>query len=110
MDGRAVAAPRPEQRSITGLRELDLHMERRKLWNRGFNSAALKDYEIIVIRRGKQLIEALEARKGAVDISTWLGYFTCVAALGNFLLVSLKLSAGIGLISWEIWRLVEALS
>jgi hypothetical protein len=75
-DGRNVAVPDAADRSLIGLRDWHSHAERRKLWNKGFNTAALKDYEGIVIRRGKQLLDALESRQETVDIATWLGYFT----------------------------------
>jgi cytochrome P450 len=59
-------------------------MRQRKPWNRAFSSAALKDYEVIVAKRTRQLIGCLDdlvhgssRKKGAVlDIGAWLSYFT----------------------------------
>ena len=58
-------------------------MQQRKLWNRAFSSTALKEYEVIVAKRTRQLIHCLENlvhgsdRKGGVvlDVAEWLNYF-----------------------------------
>ena len=59
-------------------------MQQRKLWNRGFSSTALKEYEVIMAKRARQLIDRLEnlvhgsdRNRGVVlDIAAWLNYFT----------------------------------
>jgi cytochrome P450 len=59
-------------------------MQQRKLWNRAFSSTALKEYEVIMAKRIRQLIDCLEDRvhgsdrKGGVvlDMVAWLNYFT----------------------------------
>ncbi len=61
-----------------------LHMHQRKPWNRGFSSAAMKEYEIMVAKRIRQLVGCLEdmvqrpAQKtnAMVDMTRWLKYFT----------------------------------
>jgi hypothetical protein len=59
-------------------------MQQRKPWNQAFSSTALKEYEVIVANRIRQLIGCLEdqvhdsrRKEGAVfDMATWLNYFT----------------------------------
>ena len=61
-----------------------LHMEQRKPWNRAFSSAAMKEYEVIVAKRVRQLVGCLEEliersderASAVVDIARWLKYFT----------------------------------
>ncbi|GBE87050.1 Cytochrome P450 67 [Sparassis crispa] len=62
----------PSLVSITNHAE---HAERRKPWNRAFNSAALKGYEDIIARRATQLVENI-ARRGKVDLGTWFSWFS----------------------------------
>ena len=60
-----------------------LHMQQRKSWNRAFSSTAMKEYEIIVAKRVRQLVGCLEdmiERSGekanaVVDMTLWLKYF-----------------------------------
>lgn len=55
-----------------------LHKQRRKPWDKAFNTASLKDYEEIVANRSKELCDALEQRSGAgevVDLDRWISYF-----------------------------------
>lgn len=73
-----------EKPSLIAQRDPVKHMHQRKPWNRAFSSTALKEYEVILARRSRQLIGCLEnlvcdsARKeGAqVDIAAWLSYFS----------------------------------
>ena len=59
-------------------------MEQRKPWNRAFSSAAMKEYEVIVAKRVRQLVGCLEEliersderASAVVDIARWLKYFT----------------------------------
>jgi hypothetical protein len=61
-----------------------LHAEQRKPWTRAFSSAAMKEYEIIVAKRVRQLVGCLEdliersdgTANAVVDITRWLKYFT----------------------------------
>ena len=59
-------------------------MQQRKPWNRAFSSQALKEYEVIMAKRTRQLIGCLEhlvqgsdQKDGVVlDMAAWLNYFT----------------------------------
>jgi cytochrome P450 len=59
-------------------------MQQRKPWNRAFSSTAVKEYEVIVAKRCRQLIGCLEnlvhgsdRKEGVVlDVAAWLNYFT----------------------------------
>ena len=60
-----------------------LHAEQRKPWNRAFSSTAMKEYEILVAKRVRQLVGCLENMIGrsdekasaVVDMTLWLKYF-----------------------------------
>ncbi|KAI0298930.1 high nitrogen upregulated cytochrome P450 monooxygenase 2 [Russula brevipes] len=75
---------RPGSRSLIAQRDPIKHMRQRKPWNRAFSSAALKDYEVIVAKRARQLIGCLDdlargssRKEGTVlDIGAWMNYFT----------------------------------
>ena len=58
-------------------------MEQRKPWTRAFSSTAMKEYEVLVAKRVRQLVGCLEdtierSDKNAnttVNMSQWLKYF-----------------------------------
>ncbi|KAF7320582.1 hypothetical protein HMN09_00142500 [Mycena chlorophos] len=53
------------------------HANRRRVWNRGMSSAALKDYEVLLQPRLELLMERLDAfakGKQEVDLAQWLSY------------------------------------
>ena len=58
-------------------------MHQRKPWNRAFSSTALKEYEVIVANRARQLLGCIEDRVNGsdkkagveLDIAAWFGYF-----------------------------------
>jgi cytochrome P450 len=53
------------------------HANRRRLWNRGMGSESLQDYDLIIQKRGEQLVERLEGLCGSViDMSAWFAYYT----------------------------------
>ncbi len=60
-----------------------LHMHQRKPWNRAFSSTAMKEYEIVVAKRSRQLVGCLEdmirrsdqKANAMVDMTEWLKYF-----------------------------------
>lgn len=56
------------------------HLQRRKAWNRGFSTAAVKEYEPTAIKRAGELLDALRTagREGAVDLAQWISFFACV--------------------------------
>ena len=74
----------PGTPSLIAQRDPVKHMHQRKPWNRAFSSAALKEYEVIVAKRTRQLIGCLENlvhgsdhKEGAVlNVAAWLNYFT----------------------------------
>jgi len=87
------------------------HLDQRKPWNRAFSSAALKEYEVTVAKRTRQLLGCLEnlalesdRKDGAVlDMAAWFNYFTYVRSnIGYFHSSFLRPSSE--LISWVIWR------
>jgi cytochrome P450 len=52
------------------------HKRRRKTWDRAFSTASIKNYEEIVTRKARELIEQLEKRAGQeIDLSMWMSYF-----------------------------------
>lgn len=53
------------------------HAQRRKQWEHAFTRTALKGYEDIMQRRIAQLLQVLEENEGkALDLKTWISYFT----------------------------------
>ncbi|CZR64603.1 related to pisatin demethylase cytochrome P450 [Phialocephala subalpina] len=57
-------------------RDPAIHAKRRKVWDRAFNSKALKDYENRVVGHADQLVKQLQARSGEpVDGSLWMNFY-----------------------------------
>ncbi|KAH9849213.1 high nitrogen upregulated cytochrome P450 monooxygenase 2 [Lenzites betulinus] len=52
------------------------HQRRRKPWNRAFSVASLREFEPMVARRTRQLVELLSSKKGEVNIAKWFSWFT----------------------------------
>jgi len=58
-------------------------MHQRKPWNRAFSSTALKEYEVILANRARQLLSCLEDRVNGsgqkpgveLDMAAWFSYF-----------------------------------
>ena len=73
----------PGPPSLVTQRDPIKHAHLRKRWNRAFSSVALKEYEVIVAQRIRQLVDCLEdvvhgsdRKEGAVfDIGAWFNYF-----------------------------------
>jgi cytochrome P450 len=69
--------------TLIAQRDPVLHTEQRKSWNRAFSSAAMKEYEIIVAKRVRQLVGCLEVMiersdekaNVEVDMTRWMKYF-----------------------------------
>lgn len=61
----------PNLLAMTG----DAHAHRRRLWNRGMSNDSLKEYEDIISKRARQLVDRLESIKGSIDLAEWLAYF-----------------------------------
>ncbi|KAF8258322.1 high nitrogen upregulated cytochrome P450 monooxygenase 2 [Lactarius quietus] len=79
--------PRWESRGqpmLIAQRDPILHMEQRRSWNRAFSSAGMKEYELIMAKRVKQLVGCLEdiiersdeKATAMVDMAQWLKYFS----------------------------------
>ena len=61
---------------LIGQRDPVEYRRRRKPWDRSFSSAGLKNYEEIVIRRSRELVEQFEKRDGEeIDLSMWMSCF-----------------------------------
>ncbi|KZT66218.1 cytochrome P450 [Daedalea quercina L-15889] len=76
ISGKRGAGAKNNRGNLIGNRYKDRHAEARKTWNRAFTPAALKDYELILVRRVAQLVDELKNRgtAGPVDLSLWLSY------------------------------------
>ena len=71
--------------SLDGIRDMSVHAQRRRTWTRGMNSSAMKYYEGIVKNTTDDLLTALRKREGeSLDISAWMSFFGCVAAVVVF--------------------------
>lgn len=62
---------------LIGVRDGSEHAKRRRTWNRGFNPAAMEEYEPMVHERVLELSEAI-VHRGRVDLSEMFGYFMSV--------------------------------
>jgi cytochrome P450 len=73
----------PGRPSLIDQRDPIEHMNQRKPWNRAFSTAALKEYELYLATRVRQLVGCLEDRingseqkSGVVlDVAAWFSYF-----------------------------------
>jgi cytochrome P450 len=69
--------PEGQPPPLIGLRNPVEHKQRRRLWDRAFNTAAMKNYDEIIIRRVRELINQFEHRAGQeVDLSMWMSFFS----------------------------------
>ncbi len=66
---------------MVGIMDVNEHLRRRRAWNRGLGPAALKEYEHLIVRRARQLVERLGEQVEEVNIGNWLNYFRCVVCL-----------------------------
>ncbi|KAL5511175.1 hypothetical protein ACEPAH_4390 [Sanghuangporus vaninii] len=69
--------------AIVGMRDVEMHRERRKLWNHGFTTAALKKLQPTVENRVLDLSKELEKRTSkpgekeiSLDLALWMSNFT----------------------------------
>ena len=79
-------------RSLISIVDKQEHARRKRFWNRGFSTAALKDYESLVIKRTLQLVEVLSSKnmKEIIDLTTWIKFFR-YAAMSSLALAQIKL-------------------
>ena len=69
---------------LLSLRDVKLHHERRKLWNRAFTTSSLKDLQPTVESRvlelvgelGKRVSPQLGGKAVSVDLAQWIANFT----------------------------------
>ncbi|KAL5489841.1 hypothetical protein ACEPAI_4673 [Sanghuangporus weigelae] len=70
--------------AIVGMRDVELHRERRKLWNHGFTTTALKEHQPAVQNRVLELVDELGkrvftqsgGRETSLDLALWMSNFT----------------------------------
>lgn len=63
-------------RSLVTVRDTAQHVQRRKVWNRAFNAGSLQEYDPLLIRRTRELINELANRQSeVVNMSKWMEYF-----------------------------------
>ncbi|KAK4550276.1 hypothetical protein LTR36_003243 [Oleoguttula mirabilis] len=63
--------------SIHTIRNKPEHTSRRKVWDRGFSSKALRDYEPRVQKYAEQLLGQLDARVGqSVNVTDWFNFYS----------------------------------
>lgn len=66
---------------MIALRDPMEHARRRRPWNRGLSTEALKSYEEIIETVVSQLLDHLAKQNGILDLAKWLSYFSWVFAL-----------------------------
>jgi cytochrome P450 len=55
------------------------HKQRRRTWDRAFSTAAIKNYEDIIVRKTRELLDHFEKRAGEqIDFSMWMRHFSWV--------------------------------
>nr|XP_036579748.1 cytochrome p450 [Colletotrichum truncatum]KAF6787428.1 cytochrome p450 [Colletotrichum truncatum] len=63
--------------SLQLVRDKQEHSQRRKAWDRGFSSKALRDYEFRVANYTNQLLGQIEAHKGKpFNIADWFNFYS----------------------------------
>jgi cytochrome P450 len=63
--------------NIFDARGPDVHTPLRRIWNRAVSGTAMKEYEKVLVRQNRQLIESLHKRHSeTVDISQWMEFFS----------------------------------
>ncbi|KAH9940212.1 uncharacterized protein BXZ73DRAFT_43320, partial [Epithele typhae] len=66
-----------EPLTMIAIQDTDEHVQRRRSWQRGLSQAALKDYEVMVSRRARMLVDRLGESKGAeVCLDEWFDRFS----------------------------------
>ncbi|KAJ7512707.1 hypothetical protein B0H11DRAFT_1898012 [Mycena galericulata] len=78
--------------ALIGVRDTTEHLQRRRIWNRAFNTASVKAYEPILRARMEQLFDALKTNCGdpvpsqtntaPVDLAEWLSFFAYAVRTG----------------------------
>ncbi|PIL26706.1 cytochrome P450 [Ganoderma sinense ZZ0214-1] len=62
---------------MVGIQDTETHLRRRKNWNRGMGPAAIREYEPLIAKRARQLVDRLEEHAGGVvTIGNWFNFFS----------------------------------
>lgn len=85
-DGRRFAqGGNPDYDSVVDVRDLSIHSQLRKPWNKALGVGPLKDYEALLVLRVAELRDRLKEicserrdRVGRVDMAQWITYFSYV--------------------------------
>ncbi|KAH8660217.1 cytochrome P450 [Xylariales sp. PMI_506] len=65
------------RKALNMIRDRDLHTQRRKIWDRGFSSKAIKDYEPRVSRYTNQLLEKIaESQCSVINAADWFNFYS----------------------------------
>ncbi|KAJ7614590.1 high nitrogen upregulated cytochrome P450 monooxygenase 2 [Mycena polygramma] len=79
-DGRR--SPKSTFYALIGVRDTAVHLRRRRVWNKAFNTSHVKAYEPILRKRVNQLLHALQGgdrdsqNPAVVDLAEWISFFT----------------------------------
>ncbi|KAJ6567330.1 high nitrogen upregulated cytochrome P450 monooxygenase 2 [Mycena vulgaris] len=79
-DGRR--SPKSSFYALIGVRDTTIHLRRRRVWNKAFNTSHVKAYEPILLTRLDQLLNALKSKVDSnnanfsVDLAEWISFFT----------------------------------
>ncbi|KAJ7172027.1 high nitrogen upregulated cytochrome P450 monooxygenase 2 [Mycena filopes] len=57
--------------SLTG----EAHTARRRVWNRAMTSAAIREYDQLLVKRARQLVCRLDEQNGTLDLVHWFNLF-----------------------------------
>ncbi|KAI0808389.1 high nitrogen upregulated cytochrome P450 monooxygenase 2 [Fomes fomentarius] len=72
---------------MVGISDTEEHLRRRRAWNRGLGPSALKEFQHLIIKRARQLVDRLAEQNGVVDMGKWFNYFSydfmCDMAFGG---------------------------
>ncbi|KAJ7766759.1 cytochrome P450, partial [Mycena metata] len=68
--GRHSSTP-PTILSVTG----DAYAAKRRVWNRAMTSAAIREYEPLIVKRANQLVSRLADQTGTLDLVGWFDLF-----------------------------------
>ncbi|KAJ7822180.1 high nitrogen upregulated cytochrome P450 monooxygenase 2 [Mycena olivaceomarginata] len=77
-DGRR--SPKSTFYALIGVRNTEIHLRRRRVWNKAFNTSHVKAYEPILRNRLDQLLNALQTKgelnaNSPVDLAEWISFF-----------------------------------
>ena len=60
---------------MVGIQDTDVHLRRRRPWNRALGPGAVKEYEVMIALQAGKLVQRLEQQKGRVLLGQWFSYF-----------------------------------